>query len=191
MKVYITSPIDLTSSNWVRKQPQELDIVLGKLNILDSGIESGEPWINIPEEDLVKIGDRLTYETRNYLYLHVALVGGDGRSDPIGIANDGVETINVVATLRQDEEVESSVLESISGDFRIILRHSSGDEFSTIKVAMDAGVIRFPFKTTSSMTGLVNILSSDMTKTFSLDGKEYRLKIVGDTQSKVYENFVA
>ncbi|MBI9092716.1 MAG: hypothetical protein JEZ12_26165 [Desulfobacterium sp.] len=190
MKIFITSGLDTAPKNWPRKQTQAIDRVLGKLKIEDFGIEDGTPWIEIPAAEQEKIGDKLTYETRNYLYLHVALAGGDGRRDPIGIANDGVETINVVATLRQAEEIESTILESIAGDFRIILRQNSGAEFSTIKVAMEAGVIQFPFKTTSSMTGLVNILSSDMTEIFSLGEKEYRLKIVGDTQFKVYENFV-
>ena len=98
--VEATIPFCTTAPNWPRKQCQELDKVIGKLRIQDFGFDDGEPWIEVPEEGLVKIGNKLAYEIRNYIYLHVMLAGGDGRADPIGIANDGVETINVVATLR-------------------------------------------------------------------------------------------
>ncbi|MCP4119436.1 MAG: hypothetical protein GY737_29360 [Desulfobacteraceae bacterium] len=41
------------------------------LNISDSNIEDGEPWIDIPEEYLGKIDHRLPYERLNGTIQHV------------------------------------------------------------------------------------------------------------------------
>ncbi|WP_027360413.1 hypothetical protein [Desulforegula conservatrix] len=123
-----------------------------------------------------------------YLYAHVAFSGGDGRNDPIGVANDGVEGLNVVCTARQSADPGSPVIESLPDrTWRLLLRTSAGSaEYETISASMIKGVMTFTYKTRNPLAVMVKIDPNDMNEIFELSGFKYGIRLVGDLQFKVY-----
>lgn len=122
------------------------------------------------------------------IYVHVALSGGDGRNDPIGVANDGIEGLNVVCTARQSEDIASPVVTSIPDRiWRLPLRRAEGnEEYEIISASMIGGVMSFTYKTSNPLAVLVKIDPSDMNEIFDVGGFKYGIKLVGDLQFKVY-----
>ncbi|WP_027358059.1 hypothetical protein [Desulforegula conservatrix] len=123
-----------------------------------------------------------------YAYVHVTLSGGDGRNDPIGVANDGIEGLNVVCTARQSADPGSPVVESLPDrTWRLLLRTEAGSaEYETISASMVSGVMSFTYKTTNQLAVLVKIDPKDMNEIFELGGFKYGIRLVGDLQFKVY-----
>lgn len=122
------------------------------------------------------------------IYVHVALSGGDGRNDPIGVANDGIEGLNVVCTARQSEDIASPVVTAIPDRiWRLPLRRAEGnEEYEIISASMIGGVMSFTYKTSNPLAVLVKIDPSDMNEIFDIGGFKYGIKLVGDLQFKVY-----
>lgn len=123
-----------------------------------------------------------------YFHIHVALSGGDGRNDPIGVANDGIEGLNVICTARQSADPGSPVIESLPDKtWRLLLRTEAGSaEYETISASMIKGVMSFTYKTNNPLAVLVKIDPNDMNETFELGGFKYGIRLVGDLQFKVY-----
>lgn len=123
------------------------------------------------------------------IYFHIALSGGDGRNDPIGVENNGVEKLHVNCTVRAGEATDSAIIDAIPDkSWRILLRHNDGSEYETINVSMVSGVIAFDYYTTNIKTGLVYVDESALDEIFEIGGYKYRIKLVGDTEFKVYRN---
>jgi len=66
MRVYITTPMDLTRDDWVRMQSATIDRVFSRLTIADYGIENERPWVDIPEAELGLLST-IRYDTRRVL----------------------------------------------------------------------------------------------------------------------------
>jgi hypothetical protein len=123
------------------------------------------------------------------VYLHVALSGGDGRKDPIGVENNGIEKLHANCTVRAGEATDSAIIDAIPDkSWRILLRHNDGSEYETINVSMVSGVIAFDYYTKNIKTGLVYVDESALDEIFEIGGYKYRIKLVGDTEFKVYRN---
>ena len=124
------------------------------------------------------------------IYLHVELSGGDGRNDPIGLANDGVEKLNIRCTARMGESAVSELVTGLPDTtWRIILRHADGSEYETVALPMVGGVIDVDYYTTNPKTGVVTIAQEDLTERFELGGYIYGLALVGKPEFKVYRRF--
>jgi len=120
----------------------------------------------------------------NYLYIHLEMTDGDGR-EPIGIKNDGVDGLSVVATFRQSEDPESSVLTSVTGmSWRVTIRDISNQVYDIVDVTFTNGVSSFVY-TTSDKPAICYIREYDLEKV-TFGDTEYTLKLVGDTTFKVY-----
>jgi len=146
--------------------------------------------IPIPSYDeslLGKIWNGATFENApepNYLYIHLAMTGGDGR-DPIGIHNDGIDAMNVVATFRETEDPASPVIEAVDGvSWRITVRNHVGSVYDIVDVAFMAGIASFAY-TTENNPDVCCILESDFEQ-IELGGITYTLKLIGDSSFKVY-----
>ncbi|WP_035278096.1 hypothetical protein, partial [Desulforegula conservatrix] len=109
----------------------------------------GQPFLSSADAEAYAVQQitRINQEKAGiqYLYVHVAFSGGDGRNDPIGVANDGVEGLNVVCTARQSADPGSPVVESLPDrTWRLLLRTSAGSaEYETISASMVKGIMAF------------------------------------------------
>lgn len=118
------------------------------------------------------------------LFIHLAMSGGDGR-DPIGIRNNGIDALNVVATFRESENPSSPVITAIDGvSWRITVRNAKGDIYDIVDVAFAAGVASFAY-TTDNKPDVCQILESDFEQ-IEIGGTTYTLKLIGDNIFKVY-----
>ena len=64
MKIYLLDDIDTSRDDWTRMQSADIDKALGRVTILESGIENGLPWIDIENSDLETISESLSYSTK-------------------------------------------------------------------------------------------------------------------------------
>lgn len=126
-------------------------------------------------------GFNFTAPEENNLFVTISMSGGDGRTDPVGVANDGVESLGISIAIKNKA---GSVI-PISGSWRIILRRSGGSEDETLAVTLTNGIASFDY-TTTGKTGEVSINNSDLTEKFDIGGKTYGLKVAGDSNFKVY-----
>lgn len=123
------------------------------------------------------------------IFFHIDLSGGDGRNDPIGVANDGVDKLHVRCVAKATQEPTSAAITAIPDkSWRILLRHIDKTEYETITVAMSAGVIEFDYYTSNPKTGLVYVDESALDEIFEIGGYNYKIKLVGDIQFKVSRN---
>lgn len=123
---------------------------------------------------------------KNKIYLHLSMTDGDGM-EPIGIVNNGTDTINVTAALRVSDDIGSPII-PYSKAWRIIIRESGNKIYDQIKVAMVNGVISFNYHTVGA-PAICRIDPSDMTETFDIQGDQYLLEVLGNTEFKVYRDF--
>lgn len=123
-----------------------------------------------------------------YAYIHVGLSGGDGRNDPIGVANDGIEKLHVVCTARQSADPASPVIGALPDKtWRILLRIAAdATEYENITAAMLNGVMTFDYQTTNPLAVLIKIDPNDMNEIFEIAGYKYGIKLMGDLEFKVY-----
>lgn len=138
------------------------------------------------QSDTANTGDAwdgltFTKPEENNLFVTVSMSGGDGRSDPIGVANNGVESLNISIAIKD----KSGSVIPISGSWRIVLRSSDDSEYETLAVTLTNGLASFDY-TTTGRTGQISIKDSDLTAVFEIGGKLYSLKVAGDTNFKVY-----
>jgi len=149
-------------------------------------IEADENYSEGIQSDTANTGD--TWDGSNFikpeennLYVTISMAGGDGRTDPIGVANDGVEAL-VVGIAIKDKD---GIVIPLSGSWRITLRHEDGSVYEIIAVTITNGLASFSYTTTGRM-GEVLISDSDLTETFPIGGKTYSLKVAGVSKFKVY-----
>lgn len=133
---------------------------------------TGDDYIN---------GEFITPSNQPKIKLEISLSGGDGRNDPIGMYNDGTNSIDVSASLRMPD---NSIL-PITKEYRIILRLCDGTKYEMIGVKIVNGICSFTY-TTIGKTGEVHIEAEDMTETFDIGGTIYGLEVTGNCCFKVY-----
>lgn len=113
--------------------------------------------------------------------LEISLSGGDGRNDPIGLYNDGVNYIGVNVALKLPDD---NIL-PITKQYRIIMRLCDGTKYEMLGVNIVDGQASFNY-TTSGKTGEVHIEPEDMTETFDVGGVLHGIEVTGDCCFKVY-----
>ena len=121
---------------------------------------------------------------KNYLYIHLTMSDGDGR-EPLGIINNGIDALSIIATFRESEDPSSSVITSITGlSWRISIRDSSNFIYDIIDVPFTNGVASVSY-TTTDKSAICSVLESDFEK-ITVGETIYTLKLVGDSTFKVY-----
>lgn len=138
------------------------------------------------QSDTANIGDTwdgvdFIRPDENNLYVTISMSGGDGRTDPIGVANDGVEALVVGIAIKD----KTGATVTISGSWRITLRHEDGAVYEVLAVTITNGLASFNYTTTGRM-GEVSINDYDLTEKFPINGKTYSLKVAGASKFKVY-----
>lgn len=125
-------------------------------------------------------------EKINNIYLNISMADGDEMA-PIGIINDGVDTIQITATLRGGQEPAAPVI-PYSKEWRIIIRDNENKIYDVVKVAMVAGVISFAYNTANT-PAICHIDPADLADVFEINGEKYSLVLSGDVEFKVYRDF--
>jgi hypothetical protein len=121
------------------------------------------------------------------LYLHINLTDGDGE-EPIGILNDGIDSLHVNAIFRQTSESSSQILTMINNYWRVVIRDSDGLIYDIVKVTFVNGVADLYYKTTNK-PAICNLLEKDLNEMpVIFNTIQYTIKIVGDTKFKVYRS---
>jgi len=119
-----------------------------------------------------------------YVYLHPVITGGDGKT-PIGITNDGVDSLTITMTFRQTADPASAVVTALTGVERnIMLRDSDGNEYDVIKVGAVDGVVTIPY-TTDSRAGSVRIARQDV----EVQTPVGMIRLVNEPEFLVYRDF--
>ena len=119
------------------------------------------------------------------LYLHVVMTDGDGR-EPVGLLNDGIDSISIVATFRVGEASDSTVITSISNTWRVTIREDGGSIYDIILITFVNGIATVTYKTTAS-PDICDIREEDM-DLITMGDTTYRINIVGNTQFKVFRS---
>jgi len=124
-------------------------------------------------------------ETPNYLFLHIDLSDGDG-IDPIGMLNNGIDTISIAAAFRETEDPASAVLTVINGMWRVVIRDSDNLVYDIIGVNFTNGESNFQY-TTSNKAAICTIKESDLNAIPIVMGETtYKIKLVNPVTFKVY-----
>lgn len=142
------------------------------------------------QSDTANTGDTwdgltFTKPEENNLFVTISMSGGDGRTDPIGVANDGREALSVGIAIKD----KTGATVPISGSWRITLRHEDGSVYEIIAVTITNGLASFSYTTTGRM-GEVSINDYDLTEKFPINGKTYGLKVAGASKFKVYRKVI-
>jgi len=123
--------------------------------------------------------------TPNYLYIHLAMTG-DGRT-PVGIKNNGVDSLAVTATFRQTSNPASPAISSIHDvSWRVTIRDTNNNIYDIVDVNFIQGVAAFNY-TTNNNANICQILESDF-EVIEFGGQTYTLKLIGDSTFKVYRD---
>ena len=167
---------------------------IGDVLDLDS---SGSPIGVLSHTPLPTIGD---------VYLHITLTDGDGKL-PIGIKNDGIDTVNVFATFRQTEDPTSPVITAIDNvEWRVTIREvtirevtdtnyipgmpisTTGPVYDIVNIIFIQGVLNFNYMTTNK-AAICNIIEEDF-EILTMGENQFKMNIVGDTTFKVFRQFI-
>lgn len=132
---------------------------------------------------------RKTYHTPvdppepNHLCIHLAMTDGDGR-EPLGIKNNGVDALGIVATFRQSEDPASPIITAVNMAWRVTIRNEAGLIYDIVDVSFVEGVASFSYTTTGA-PDICGILESDF-EPYDLGGTIYEFKLIGNATFKVY-----
>ena len=153
-------------------------------------IEADENYSEGIQSDTANTGDAwdgltFTKPEENNLFVTISMSGGDGRTDPIGVANDGIEALSVGIAIKD----KTGATVPISGSWRITLRHEDGSVYEILAVTITNGLASFSYTTTGRM-GEVSINDYDLTEKFPINGKTYGLKVAGSSKFKVYRKVI-
>jgi len=119
------------------------------------------------------------------LYLHVVMSDGDGR-EPIGLQNNGINSISIVVTFRTTEESDSSVIAAINNVWRVAIRNSMNGVYDIILITFVSGVATVTYKTTL-LPDICSIQEYDMDPIIIGD-VTYKINIIGNTVFKVFRS---
>ncbi|GEM_PF-4165578 len=121
----------------------------------------------------------------SYLFLHINLSDGDG-IDPIGMLNDGTDTISISAAFRETEDPASNILAMINGMWRVVIRDSDRLVYDIIGVNFVNGMASFSYKTTNR-PAICKLHESDLNALPIIIGEtEYKIVLVNPVEFKVY-----
>jgi len=116
------------------------------------------------------------------LYVHITMSGGDGE-DPIGIINDGTDTCNIHAEIRDGEDpANSNIVTSINEAWRINLRNWADQTkpvVDIIKIQFTSGVADFTYHTVeNALCGIYYIDPDDIYEVVELGGNQYSFNLI-------------
>lgn len=117
-----------------------------------------------------------------FVYLHVALTGGDGM-DPPGIDVDLTDTLTANATFRETADITSAAI-PVNDSFRIGIFDVFDGLARVIKVQFISGVMAPILIGSKGVTGYFTLLESDLTT--KIMGKT--IKLVGQYKFKIFED---
>ena len=124
-----------------------------------------------------------TWTSLGYLYLHVGMVDGDGK-DPIGIVNNGTDSMAVTITFRATASPTSTVITAVNDSWRVLIRDSDGAIYDVILITFVNGVATFTYKTTNR-PAVCTMQESDM-EIITLGSDNYKLKLVAEPKFTIY-----
>jgi hypothetical protein len=157
--------------------PMDHDLMI---NITEVDPKPGIGWTYIEE---VFAPPEVVEDTSTILYVHLGLVG-DGRI-PVGIKNDGVDTLSVTATFRQTEDPLSTVITAVTAmSWRITIRDVTNNIYDIIDVTFTDGIASFDY-TTDNKANICQILESDFEE-ITVGETTYAIRLFGDNTFKVY-----
>ena len=139
-----------------------------------------------PEKPYKKIVKSAIIDNLQSAFLHCVMAGGDGMI-PVGIVNNGTDVVQFTATLRESEDPNSSVVQ-YSKIWRTAIRDTDGRVYDLIKISMVDGVVVLDYHTDNS-PAICSLDPEDLEETFQVDGNEYAIKVMGNTEFKVYRDF--
>jgi len=122
-----------------------------------------------------------------YVYLHSAFTGGD-EMDPVGIVNDGIDSFAAAFSLRHTDNPASD-LYTINKVLRIAIRDMDHLIVDMVKLPFTSGTCGGNY-TTTTQPGHYALHEEDFDVVI-LGGNHYKIKIVGDSNFKVYRNLSA
>lgn len=121
------------------------------------------------------------------IFLHVALSGGDGDPDVLGVNLDGSNPIHVVATLREGSDSASPVVDAVSGTWRVHLRDLAGGIYDIVQVTMTAGVAELDYTPAANLRpALVHMEEADLIR---VEG--YNVRLANPVEMKIYRTLAA
>ena len=94
--------------------------------------------------DNEKLSQLMAGDLDTTVFVDITLSGGDGRNDPIGLLNDGIDAVHVVATIKDRDGNTVPV----TMPFRVELRRENGEIYDIVLVNVVNGVAEFDYKTT-------------------------------------------
>jgi len=142
----------------------------------------------LSEEDYVTWYSRLYVEPfEPNIYLHLSVTGGDGK-EPIGVLNDGTDSINVTCTFRKTSDPVSDILTAITGlSRRVTVRKDTGECYDIFSITFVDGISSFAYKTTLD-PAICEIKESDFLPVDSGYEVPYIINLIGDNTFKVYRS---
>ena len=120
-----------------------------------------------------------------YLYLHVDMVDGDGKT-PIGLINNGTDYITITATFRATEDPASTVIEAINDEWRVLIRDNDGLIYDVVLVVFVDGIATMQYKTTNK-PALCTMQESDL-ELITLGTDIYKIILINTPRFTVYRS---
>lgn len=139
---------------------------------------------------------KLMNPPRYEIWYHVDITGGDNKT-PIGIRNDGVDSVTVNITARETEKIDSPI-RPITDDFRVNIRTVDGNMYDVILLNLVDGVGSITYTDDNSKGNILNISIPDNMRVhinpdnsitdYDRDRNDlfYSVHIIGETQIVVY-----
>jgi hypothetical protein len=124
-----------------------------------------------------------TWTPLTYLYLHIDMVDGDGK-DPIGIINNGTDSMTVSAAFRYTDSVESPLVTAINEEWRVLIRDNDNSIYDVVLISFTAGLAVFQY-TTTNRPAVCTMKESDL-ELIVLGPNTYKLKLVGTPKFTVF-----
>jgi hypothetical protein len=120
------------------------------------------------------------------IFLHVTLTDGDGKK-PIGIQNNGTDSLNVSATFRTGDEQTDPIIDVINQEWRVTIREPKSRIYDIVNIEFINGILNFHYTTTNKPANC--IINEDDFEIVSLNEVRYKMTLIGDTNFKVYRDF--
>jgi hypothetical protein len=123
------------------------------------------------------------------IYLHMILTDGDGK-DPIGIQNDGIDTLAVSATFRTTEDPASSIITAIDNrEWRVTIRSFPYGIYDIVNIKFIQGELSLNY-TTTNLPALCKIAEEDFELIEIEEGIMYKINLIGNTRFKVFRQLI-
>lgn len=162
--------------------------------------ETNEPFVSY--DDALAFANSLIHTLNNpqrfEVWYHIEMTGGDGKI-PLGIQNNGTDSIMVAVTVRETEDKESPI-RSINDSFRVEIKAQDGTTYDVLLVTLTNGVGSVSYTDSGTKGDILTItIPKDLFVTINESGgisvvnrgsqhsgEIYSVHLIGDTQFVVY-----